>query len=293
MHMLVGLFYGGSTAKGWVATIGSKPGISEYVYANTSWFYFKNLRYMPFSLWDMLSLMNLGHGSLLEPRLISKSSSCAVWPPSSNVGGAWVGSTVSLSSLVWLPFSSSFGDSGKFFGDTTVIISPWHQHPKIFRSLGIFVPEYKALLCSGLSMASNGGILPWSFIWRKFFSTPLRIFLAQRNIHLLISRRSCLVLIHLYVFCTCPYLLRHGTWSVSLIPFLGSFEAMIYVHHSHSRGVIRQVIDKWMSDGNHYRNIRIVSLPFPFCLIKSGFSMIGLNSREGVVIRHYSPFCPL
>lgn len=54
---------------------GSKLEIFEYVHANTSRLCFKNSRYVSFSLGIILPLINVGRGSSLVPRLISRSSS--------------------------------------------------------------------------------------------------------------------------------------------------------------------------------------------------------------------------
>lgn len=85
----------GSITRWCVATSGSKPGISEYVHANTFQLCFRNSRFVSFSLGNILPLMNMARESSSETRLISKTLSCVAWRPSSNVGGAWVCSTVS------------------------------------------------------------------------------------------------------------------------------------------------------------------------------------------------------
>lgn len=44
------------------------------------------------------------------------------------------------------------------------IISIWYLYTNLFRSLGISAPEYRALLCSGLSMSSSAFLFPFAWL---------------------------------------------------------------------------------------------------------------------------------
>lgn len=56
----------GSIDRQCMANAGSRPGISECVHANTSWFCFRKWRYSSLSLGDIFSLMNIGRGCSSE-----------------------------------------------------------------------------------------------------------------------------------------------------------------------------------------------------------------------------------
>lgn len=72
-----------------IAMVGSRPGNSKYVHANTSPFYFKNWCMFFSSSADMFSLMKVCRDSSSEPMLTFCSLSRLSFPPSSNSGGGF------------------------------------------------------------------------------------------------------------------------------------------------------------------------------------------------------------